>query len=39
MSKIDFRLLENLFERKEEQTGYFIGEQKKEDIVVRSTTK
>lgn len=30
MSKIDFRLLENLFERKEEQTGYFIGEQKKE---------
>ena len=30
MSKIDFRLLENIFERKEEQTGYFIGEQKKE---------
>lgn len=30
MSKIDFRLLEKLFERREEQTGYFIGEQKKE---------
>lgn len=30
MSNINFRLLENLFERREEQTGYFIGEQKKE---------
>jgi hypothetical protein len=30
MSDIKFRLLENVFERKKEQTGYFIGEQKKE---------
>lgn len=30
MSDIKFRLLENVFENKKEQTGYFIGEQKKE---------
>lgn len=30
MGDINFRLLENIFERKEDQTGYFIGEQKKE---------
>jgi len=30
MSNINFRLLENLFENREEQTGYYIGEQKKE---------
>ena len=33
MSNINFRLLENLFERREEQTGYFIGEQRKERYI------
>jgi len=32
MSNINFRLLENLFERREEQTGYYIGERIKEDL-------
>ena len=30
MGDINYRLLENIFERKKDQTGYFIGEQKKE---------
>ena len=38
MSDINFRLLENVFERKKEQTGYFIGEQKK-DMMGKNSMK